>query len=177
MMSSFHAVQKLNLYEILAVADFCDAEEVKRGFRRMVLRLHPDRAPLAEDSALRFRRVVEAYTILRDPAKRQEHDRQLRRRLASPVFEKKEFLRQRQKTGKRHYSPEHERDEEFLRFVEECRDNFLVFLRHSHRVERRPPLYTRHTMPQDEFEGFVAECRDNYREFFKKLPRIGLRTV
>ena len=65
------------LYEILGVRPDDDAEAFKRAFRRAVKTSHPDFHADDPDAPIRFRQVVEAYTILRDPETRADYDQLL----------------------------------------------------------------------------------------------------
>jgi len=62
-------------YEILGVPRDADAEAIKRAYRKLALRYHPDRNPDDPQAAERFREATEAYEVLRDPEKRARYDR------------------------------------------------------------------------------------------------------
>lgn len=64
-------------YETLGVARDADAEAVKKAYRRLALKHHPDRAPEGEREAAeaRFKEISEAYEVLSDPEKRARYDR------------------------------------------------------------------------------------------------------
>ena len=61
-------------YEVLGVDRDATPEEIKKAFRRLALRYHPDRNPDDPDAEARFKEVAEAYEALRDPAKRRRYD-------------------------------------------------------------------------------------------------------
>ncbi|MCB9762299.1 MAG: molecular chaperone DnaJ [Alphaproteobacteria bacterium] len=62
-------------YNILGVKRSATPEEIKKAFRGLALRYHPDRNPDDLDAERRFREIVEAYECLSDPEKRAMYDR------------------------------------------------------------------------------------------------------
>lgn len=67
-------MSKEDLYIILEVRRTASVNDIKRAFRKLARRYHPDINPgdrLAED---RFKRITEAYEVLSDPSKRQFYD-------------------------------------------------------------------------------------------------------
>ncbi|MBM3295828.1 MAG: molecular chaperone DnaJ [Candidatus Aminicenantes bacterium] len=68
-------MSRRDYYDILGLDRSADPEEVKKAYRRMALKYHPDRNPgdaLAEE---RFKEAAEAYSVLGDPEKRATYDR------------------------------------------------------------------------------------------------------
>ena len=61
-------------YEILSVERTADGEEIKRAYRRLAMKHHPDRNPGDAEAEVRFKECAEAYEILSDPGKRQRYD-------------------------------------------------------------------------------------------------------
>lgn len=68
-------------YEILGVSVRASQEQIKKAFRELAFRLHPDRNPRNSLAAEQFRGILEAYEILTNPATRSDYDR--RRGLAT----------------------------------------------------------------------------------------------
>ena len=66
--------QKQDYYDVLGVARNAGADELKKAFRRLAMRFHPDRNQEAGAEA-KFKEVNEAYEVLSDPEKRAMYDR------------------------------------------------------------------------------------------------------
>ncbi|MGF1480296.1 MAG: DnaJ C-terminal domain-containing protein [Cyanophyceae cyanobacterium] len=61
-------------YAILGVNKTASAEEIKKTFRKLALKYHPDRNPGDKQAESRFKEISEAYEVLSDPGKRQKYD-------------------------------------------------------------------------------------------------------
>lgn len=64
----------LDYYEILGVPPKADAGEIKRAYRLLALKWHPDKNPGDPWAAKRFQQVGEAYRVLIDPVRRGAYD-------------------------------------------------------------------------------------------------------
>jgi len=62
-------------YERLGVGRDASTEDVKKAYRKLALKYHPDRNEGSKEAEARFREVTEAYEVLRDPEKRATYDR------------------------------------------------------------------------------------------------------
>jgi len=62
-------------YEILGIERSADVEEIKRAYRRLAMKYHPDRNPGDAEAETRFKEAAEAYEVLSDPSKRERYDR------------------------------------------------------------------------------------------------------
>jgi len=66
---------KRDYYEVLGVDKTAGADDVKRAYRRLAIKYHPDNAKGDKAaSEARFKELAEAYEVLSDPAKRQRYD-------------------------------------------------------------------------------------------------------
>jgi len=68
-------VSKRDYYEVLGVDRNVDVKELKKAYRRVAMKCHPDRAPGDKDSEDKFKEASEAYEVLSDPEKRAAYDR------------------------------------------------------------------------------------------------------
>lgn len=66
---------KRDYYEVLGVPKNADAGAIKREYRKIALRYHPDKNPGNKDAEERFKEAAEAYEVLSDTTKRDRYDR------------------------------------------------------------------------------------------------------
>ena len=64
----------MDLYELIGVPRDAALEQIKRAYRRLARRYHPDINPGDRAAAVRFRVVADAYEILADPDRRRQYD-------------------------------------------------------------------------------------------------------
>jgi len=68
-------MSKRDYYEVLGVDKGADEKEVKKAYRRIAMKYHPDRNPDAPDAGEKFKEATEAYDVLMDSQKRAAYDR------------------------------------------------------------------------------------------------------
>ena len=62
-------------YQMLGVARDASDDDIKKAYRQVALKFHPDRNEGSKESEERFKEVTRAYEVLRDPDKRSVYDR------------------------------------------------------------------------------------------------------
>jgi len=68
-------MSKKDYYEILGIKKDATDEEIKKAYRRLALKYHPDRNPGDKKAEEKFKEINEAYAVLSDKNKRAEYDR------------------------------------------------------------------------------------------------------
>lgn len=66
---------KRDYYEVLGIQRGASQDEIKKAYRRLAMKYHPDRNPGDEDAIEHFKEVQTAYDVLSDSQKRQAYDR------------------------------------------------------------------------------------------------------
>jgi molecular chaperone DnaJ len=69
------ATKKRDYYEVLGVERNASEEEVKRAYRRLAVKFHPDKNPDDANAEEKFKELGEAYDVLMDSDKRAAYDR------------------------------------------------------------------------------------------------------
>ncbi|WP_372881929.1 DnaJ C-terminal domain-containing protein [Psychromonas sp.] len=67
-------MSKRDCYEVLGVSKNASEQEIKKAYKKLAMKYHPDRNPSNPVAQENFREVKSSYEILSDPEKRQEYD-------------------------------------------------------------------------------------------------------
>lgn len=65
---------KRDYYEVLGLGKDASGDEIKRSYRKLAMKYHPDRNPDDAEAEAKFKEAAEAYEVLSDDAKRQRYD-------------------------------------------------------------------------------------------------------
>lgn len=66
---------KRDYYEVLGLTKGASDDEIKKAFRKMAMKYHPDRNPGDKEAEEKFKEINEAYAVLSDPDKKDKYDR------------------------------------------------------------------------------------------------------
>lgn len=67
-------MSKRDYYDILGVAKGASAEEIKKAYRKLAIKYHPDKNPDDKSAEDKFKEAAEAYEVLSSPEKKQRYD-------------------------------------------------------------------------------------------------------
>jgi len=66
--------EKKDYYELLGISRTSSADEIKKSYRKLAMKYHPDRNPGDKQAESKFKEISEAYEVLSDANKKQQYD-------------------------------------------------------------------------------------------------------
>ncbi len=63
-----------DLYEVLGLEKGAGSDEIKKAYRKIAMKYHPDRNPGDNEAEIKFKEAAEAYAVLKDDQKRAQYD-------------------------------------------------------------------------------------------------------
>ena len=67
-------MSKRDYYEVLGVDKSAGEDEIKKAYRKLAMKYHPDRNPDDKEAEEKFKEINEAYEVLSDPDKKSKYD-------------------------------------------------------------------------------------------------------
>ena len=67
-------MSKRDYYDVLGVSRSSSAEEIKKAYRKLAIKFHPDKNPGDKEAEENFKEAAEAYDVLSNPDKKQRYD-------------------------------------------------------------------------------------------------------
>ncbi|MDR3298890.1 MAG: DnaJ domain-containing protein, partial [Candidatus Accumulibacter sp.] len=66
---------KQDYYDVLGIKKDAGDDDIKKAYRKLAMKYHPDRNPDNKDAEEKFKEAKEAYEVLSDPKKREAYNR------------------------------------------------------------------------------------------------------
>jgi len=83
--------EKRDYYEVLGIVRTATVDDIKKAYRRLAIKYHPDKNPGDADAEEKFKEAAEAYGVLSDDEKRARYDRYGHQGVGSVGFDPNQF--------------------------------------------------------------------------------------
>ena len=67
-------MNKRDYYDVLGLQKNASSQEIKKAYRKLAVKYHPDKNPDNKDAEEKFKEAAEAYSVLSDTEKRNRYD-------------------------------------------------------------------------------------------------------
>ncbi|MGM9476401.1 J domain-containing protein [Pedobacter sp. GSP4] len=126
------------LYDILGISENASTEEIKKAYRKLSIKFHPDKNEVDPYFLQMFRQINEAYNVLLNPEERRKYDFQLRdqsnlkshaerlKKLEEELAYKNSLLRKNNGNN----TSNHSTQQSTLHYTEQSNDNFPIKIKH-----------------------------------------------
>lgn len=151
-------MMKKNLYQILGVAQSASEEEIKKAYRMLAKKYHPDINPNNSDAEQKFQEIGEAYEVLGNKEKRKAYDE-------SRNTEKTKSYSTRQKEQKFHYKTSNQKNATRADFM-----NAMKFGMDIESFMGMPSQKKKGTTPTDESMK-KSQVSEQFERFFGFSPK------
>ena len=64
----------MDYYQILGIDRNCSQDDIKKAYRKLAIKYHPDKNPSNKEAEEKFKQITEAYEVLSNPEKKQQYD-------------------------------------------------------------------------------------------------------
>ena len=156
----------IDYYKVLGVAKSADQKELKKAFRKLARKYHPDVDPDNKEAEKKFKQVNEAYEVLSDPEKRKKYDKYGKDWEHSEAFE--QAAQQRRQRGSQRRGGFQQggfSGGDFSDFFTSMFGDDAAFQGRSHRQSRRSNM----AFPGQDFK---VDLRLNLRDVYKEQKQV-----
>lgn len=132
---------KENYYQVLNISRTASMDEIKKAYRALSKKYHPDSNPRIEGAQEHFQKISEAYTVLQDLKKRKEYDKKLEKQ-EQTIFSEKQENKQSFSNRKEQTINFNEMEEQFAKFFGFHPRTGTIYSKKEERKKEKNPIDT-----------------------------------